>query len=172
MNKTEPINEKEVIALAGESITEKPNEFIIDIKPKTKLHAWLIKRKLMPSKRYFDIRPQRTINIYRISVKAVKMDTGMLFQSIDTVGALIDVLARHGEDIFYIVACVIQNDHREPTKSMIDMVKNEFEMHEIQAVLKIGVNNYNLPAFLNSIALMVGVDALTMKKASPIVKAE
>jgi hypothetical protein len=42
-------------------------------------------------------------------------------------------------------------------------VKNEFEINDLLTVLQIAVSNYNINAFFNSIALMVGVDALNIK---------
>lgn len=164
--KEKPLNPKEVLPKVAETVTEKPVSFNIDIKPKNKIHRLLIKHQIMPSKRFYEIKPQRVINIYRIAGRAVSIDTGQLFASKDTVGAMMDVMSRHGEDIFYIVACAIQNDHREPTSKMLHIVKNEFEMQEILTVLEIAVSNYNLNAFLNSIAWIVGVDALKVK-ASP-----
>jgi hypothetical protein len=165
----EPINPAEILPKVAEAITERPVNFTIDIKPKNKLHRWAIKRGISPSKRFFEIKPQRVINIYRIAGRAVNFDTGKLFQTEDRLGTMNDVLTRHGEDIFYIVACAIQNDHREPTEKMIEIVKNEFEMSDIKTVLEITVSNYNIQAFLNSIALIVGVDALNLNatKASP-----
>lgn len=155
---------------ASETMTEKPSSLVIDVKPKNKFHAWLIKGKLSPSKRYFEIRPQRVVNIYRMAGRAVSFDVSGIMDNIvkDNVGTINDVMARHGEDIFYIVACAIQNDHREPTEKMLDIVRNEFEMQDIFYVMNIAVGNYNVQAFLNSIALIVGVDALNLK-ASPVV---
>lgn len=157
------MKEKETLTKVAEAITEKPVTLNIDVKPKTKIHAWLIKHKISPSKRRFDIKPQRVVNIYRIAGRAVKFDTGALFKTEDRLGSMNDVLVRHGEDIFYIVACAIQNDHREPTEKMLDIVRNEFEMQDILTVMNIAVGNYNITAFLNSIALITGVDALNIK---------
>ncbi|MEO7016273.1 MAG: hypothetical protein ABI067_06990 [Leifsonia sp.] len=156
-----------VLPKVADTLTERAVKLTIDVKPKNKLEAWLIKRGFKPSKRFFEIKPQRVANVYRIAGRAVKLDTGKLFQTEDRIGSMMDVIARHGEDIFYIVACAIQNDHREPTDEMIEIVKNEFEMNDILKVMQIAVSNYNINAFLNTIALTVGVDALNTTKASP-----
>lgn len=163
--------DKNTLKKVAEAITEKPITITVDVKPKNKLQALLIKHGFKPSKRIFDIKPQRVVNIYRIAGRAVKIDTGMLFQTEDRIGSMIDVIHRHGEDIFYIVAAAIQNDHNEPSEKMIDIVKNEFEMNDILEVLKVAVSNYNITAFFSSIALIVGVDALnTNEKTSPETK--
>lgn len=163
------MEENEILSKVAESITEKPVTIEIDIKPKNKFEAFMIKHKISPSKRTYEIKPQRVINIYRIAGKAVKMNTGELFQTTDRIGPMMDVLNRHGEDIIYIVACAIQNDHREPTSKMLDIVRNEFEMEDMYKVLEVTIGNYNITAFMNTIALIVGVNALT-PKASPEVK--
>lgn len=156
---------------ASETMTEKPSSFYVDVKPKGKLHSWLIKRKLSPSRHYFEIRPQRVVNIYRMAGRAVSLDVAGIMDSVvkDSVGTINKIMSSHGEDIFYIVACAIQNDHREPTEKLLDIVRNDFEMQDIFTVMNIAVGMYNVQAFLNSIALMVGVDALNLK-ASPEVK--
>jgi hypothetical protein len=164
MNKnTHTPEQKNLLEKVSETITEKPVKITVDVKPKNQLHAWLIKHRIKPSKRFFEIKPQRVGNVYRIAGRAVKLDTGKLFQTEDRIGSMVDVLSRHGEDIFYIVAAAIQNDHREPTEALIEIVKNEFEMNDLLTVLQIAVSNYNINAFFNSIALMVGVDALNIK---------
>lgn len=166
--KPEPIDQETTLTKVVDMITEKPQTIEIDIKPKNKLQAFLIKANLKPSKRVFEIKPQRVINIYRIAGRAVRINAEGLLErmSKDSVGAMMDLLSKHGEDLIYIVATAIQNDHREPTKEMLDIVRNEFEVADLYTVLNVAVSNYNAAAFLNSIALTVGVDALKIK-ASP-----
>lgn len=161
------INEMQVLGEVAKTITEQPVKITIDIKPKNKIHAWLINRKYCPSQRFYEIKPQRVINIYRIAGRAVYLDVAGIAEDTDVFGMLMRTMAKNGEDIFYIVAAAIQNDHREPTDKMLDIVRNEFEMEDILTVMKIAVNHYNISAFLNSIALMTGIDAVKIRKVSP-----
>lgn len=159
-------NHKKVIPQAANAVTEKPKTFDIDIKPKNAIHKFLIKRKLMPGKRHFEIKPQRVINVARIAGVAMPIAEELNFNHKDRIASLNKIMKKHSEDIFYIVACVLQNDHREPTSKMIDIVRNEFEMEDLEKVLIVGVNNYNLNSFTRTIALITGIEALNLK-ASP-----
>jgi hypothetical protein len=167
--------QKEASAKAGEVISEKPLEFEIDVKPQGNFEAWLIKHKIKPSKRLFLIKPQRVGNVYRIASRAVSIDLKGLNPETNItisqgVHVIMDLMSRHGEDIFYIVAAAIQNDHREPTKKMIDFVKQQLEMADIFKILVYAISNYNIQSFMNSIVLIVGVNDLNVNdknQASP-----
>lgn len=161
---------KQVLPKVADTLTEKPVEITIDVKPKNRLHRWLINKKILPAKRHFEVRPQRVINIYRIAGRAAQIEPGKLLQSEDRVGAFMELVSKHAEDIIYIVACALQNDHREPTKKLLNIVRNEIELDDILKVMQVAVANYNINSFISSIALIVGIDAL--KKASPEEKAE
>lgn len=166
--------EKEILKKVSETVTEKPLlTFDVDIKPTgdfKKLHQWLIDRKLRPSKRYFIIKPQRVGNVYRIAGRAVSFnvdglidDKGNIPDELDKVGVLIKLMVDYGQDIFYIVAAAIQNDDQEPSEALIKIVRNEFEMLDLLKVLRVAVGNYNITAFIHTIALITGVDALKTK---------
>lgn len=164
--------QKQLLQKVSEAITEKPVTLDIEVKPKNRIHAWLLKRKLAPLTRHYEIKPQRVVNVYRIAGRAVLLDVAGIIGKEDNIGLLMQLMAKHGEDLFYIVAAAIQNNHKEPSEKLIRIVKNEFEMKDLFTVLSITVSNYNISAFLNSIALIVGVDALKIKseQASPQVK--
>jgi hypothetical protein len=167
--KTNPDATK-VLTKVSEVMTEKPVSISFSIKPKNKFEEWLMKRNLKPSKRFYEIRPQRVVNIYRIAGRAVTFNVAGIFDNTDTVGTIMKVMAEHGDDIFYIVAAAIQNNHAEPSKSLIKIIKNEFEMDDILKVLKVAIGNYNISDFMTSIALITGIDALNAKsqnQASP-----
>lgn len=174
MKKAEEPKDEIVLRAVSETITEKTITFNIDIKPKNWFHALLINNKIRPSKRYFEIKPQRVGNVYRIAGRAVSFDVGTLIdedgkilETLDRIAVLMNLMNKYGKDIIYIVACILQNDNNEPSEKMLDIVRNEFEMHELLYVLRIGVANYNVNAFIHSIALITGVDALKVK-ASPV----
>lgn len=153
----------DVLPKVADAVTEKAVNIKIDIKPKNKIHEWLIKLNIMPSKRFYEIKPQRVGNVYRIAGRAVTLNVEGILTRSDTIGTMMDIMSKHGDDIIYIVACAIQNNHREPTATMIDIVKNEFEMQDILKIMQIAVGNYNIPAFLSSTALITGIDALNVK---------
>lgn len=158
---------KLVLPKVAEVITEKPTEFKLEKKVFFFGEKLLIKLGFISNKRVFSIRPQRVVNIYRISGIVVKLELGKLFKTVDNIGAMMDFISRHGKDVFYIIACMIQNDENEPTKRMLKIVENELEMEDMAVVLKIAVNNYNISDFLTSITLIVGVDALKVAEVSP-----
>lgn len=155
--------EKDIKRRVAETISEKPEILKIDVKPKSKFHAWLIRHKLSPSVHYFEIKPQRVDNIYRIAGRAVSLDVDGIIEDTDTVGVLMRTMSKHGEDLFYIVAAIIQNDHREPTQRILNIVRRDFEMKDILLVVRIGVSNYNIADFLSSIAFVTGINALKSK---------
>lgn len=157
------LSEQEVLPMVANTITEKPLELYVDVKPRSKIEAWLIRHKLRPSRYYFQVKPQRVINVYRIAGRVKKLNVDGIFNTTDTLSSLMNFMANNGEDIFYIVAAAIQNDDREPTERMLNIVKNNFEMQDIHEVMKIAVNGYNIDAFINSIVLMTGVQALNLK---------
>lgn len=160
----------DVLTKVAEVISEKPVSISFSVKPKNKFEAWLMRRNFKPSKRFYEIKPQRVGNIYRIAGRAVKLNVAGIFNNTDTVGTIMRVMAEHGEDLFYIVAAAIQNDHNEPSPSLIETIKNEFEMEDMLKVLKVAIGNYNISDFMTSIALITGIDALNVKtenQASP-----
>jgi hypothetical protein len=103
-NNEEKPKAEDVLPKVADTISEKAETITVDVKPKNRFERLLIKLKIKPSKRLFEIRPQRVINIYRMSGR--------------------------------------------------------------EKVLEVAVSNYNTTSFINSIALIVGVDALNLK-ASP-----
>lgn len=155
---------EEILPKVADNITEKPETFILTKKVFFFGEKLLIKLGLLSNKRVFKIEPQRVINIYRIAGRVVTINTGNAFKTIDRIGVLMDVMSRHGKDIFYIVACMIQNDHNEPTEKMLKIVENELEMSDLLTILKIAVSNYDVADFLTSITLIVGVDALKLEE--------
>lgn len=166
--KEAPIDKKDTLQKVAETLTEKSTDLFIEVKPISKFEAWLIKRKIKPSKLLFSIRPQRVDNVYRIAGRVQKLNVDGIFNNVDQLGTMMKFFAEHGEDIFYIVAAAIQNNDQEPTSKMIRIVRRNFEMQDILTVMNVAVNNYNISAFINSIALMTGVDALKLK-VSPTV---
>lgn len=161
--------EREILTKVSETLTEKPFGFTIDVKPRGFWHRMKIKAKIKPSQLFYEIRPQRVVNIQRIAGRSVRFDLDGILNHDDRLGSLMKIMALHGEDIFYIVACILQNNHAEPTPAIITEVKNNFEMHELHTALHVGLSNYNITAFFSSIALITGVDALKIK-ASPATK--
>lgn len=161
--------DKEVLPKVAEAITGKPQIMTVPVKPSSKFHEWLIKHKIKPSKHIFEIKPQRVVNIYRIAGRAVSLDVAGIAEDTDSVGMLMRTMAKNAEDIFYIVAAIIQNNHKEPKKRILDIVKRDFEMSDILTIVKIGVANYNIQDFLTSIAFISGISALKSEKpkASP-----
>ncbi len=164
---TKEKTKEELLQAVADTVTEKPATLNIDIRPKNKFHSWLIKHKISPSKRFFPIKPQRVGNIYRIAGRAVSFNVAGVLEANDPVGILMKLMHEHGDDIIYIVASVIQNDHREPTKKMLDIVKNEFVIDDLYTVLEVGLATYNVQSFLNSIVLITGVNALNIE-TSPV----
>lgn len=167
-------DEKEVLQKVGELIAEKPlRDITVDIHPKNFIDKVLMKYGLKPKQAFFEIKPQRFQNIYRIASKAVKFDLGVHWKTDDKIAALFDITSRHYNDVVYIVACVLQNNHKEPTKKIISLVADDMDMLDIHAVLAVALNSYHLNSFISTIGLIVGVDALSeaiTPKPSPVEK--
>jgi hypothetical protein len=66
-------------------------------------------------------------------------------------------MAQHSQALFYIVACILQNNHKEPSKRLIRFVGNNLELEDLVTIMAIGVLKYNIPAFLDSLTLIIGV---------------
>lgn len=162
------MTEPKVFSDVADTVTEKPVSFDIDVKPKSKIHKLLLRLKLAPTKHHFEIKPQRFRNVYRIAGRAVTFDVSAIVDSEDGIDAMMNIMAKHGKDIEYIVAAALQNDHREPTQELLDIVGNDFEIEDIYTVLVIAVSNYRIQSFLNSTALIVGMKAILNKQAGPM----
>lgn len=160
--------DKEVLSKVGETIVEKQTDIKIPILPRNIFHAWLQKHGLSATKKIFIIQPQKVDTIYRIASRSIKFNTGNLFKTTDVIGTIMDIMARHRDDIVYIVACILQNNTKEPKRKTLRLV-NTLEIEDIHEILQIGVSNYNINSFSKSIILVVGVDALEIKdeKVSP-----
>lgn len=156
-NQDKKPTEKEAAISTGNMLTEKPTSFDIDVKSKGWFHKLRMRLKLAPTINHFEIKPQRVVNVHRIALRRQRIDEGDFLNNIDRIGTMNRIMANNADDIYYIVATAIQNDHREPTQSMIDIVKNDFEMPDLYNVMFIAVSNYDLTAFINTIALITGI---------------
>lgn len=163
-------SEKEALSAVSATLTDKPEVIRIDVKPRGWLHRFKLKYGLTPKYNIFEIKPQRVVNIHRIAGRVVKLDVGRFVETVDMyekIKLFNEIMAFHADDIFYIVACAIQNNHKEPTESIINIVKNDFLIDDLYAIFTVTISNYDIASFSNSIALITGVDTLK-PKASPM----
>jgi hypothetical protein len=167
------MKEKNILKNITETLTDKPKyELTIPVVwsaelPKRTL--WdRMRGKPAPSperKRTFVLRPCKVGNMYRIAGRAAQLPHEIKQGSMSEV--ILPVIAEHLDDLVYIVASGIQNDHNEPSKELMLFIERNFDAEDLYSCLYPVLENVGMQSFLNSIALAKGTLTILKPSASP-----
>lgn len=163
--------ELDVIAASVDAINAKPIMVTVDCKPRNFYTKYLMKWGILPKQRTFEVRPSTVRNMQRIAKMAVQIPDDYL-ENKSVSKALIEGISDHMDKMIYIVACGLQNDHREPTPALLDLIKDEFTQAEITGVFDIILSQIGVQDFMRSIVLMRGMKILPVpaKTEQPVVQ--
>lgn len=161
--------ENEILDEVVDAFTNKPDVFWVDVKPKNKIEKILLKFRLKPQKRRYELTRLVTINAFRIAKEAKNIPDGIL--RIDEEPDKKEVFAaleQHMDKIVNVVAVGLYNGRDEPPESLKKDLWYEWTDDELIAMYVMIIKRYHTRSFWITIASMMGTNILTpRKKASP-----
>lgn len=150
------MDEKEVSSKAAEVITDKPLTVTVPLKNLKWYDPILIKLKLKKPIHNFVIKPLLVGNRYRIAARVVLIPDDILQNGI--VKALMN--PAYANDCVYAVAVGIQNNEFEPSESLLNLVRYQFNDTDLFNVLDVIFATIPVQDFMNSTILLKGADVL------------
>lgn len=156
-------DENKLLSAVADTLIEKPKyEFTIDVswQPPTK---WYKRKQPQETERTFVINPCKVGSMYRIASKAQGLPKELQGGTYSEV--YLPVIYKYINDIIYIVASGIQNNHLEPDPKLMLFIERNFDAIDLYNCLAAVLENINMESFFNSIVLIKG--AVTILKASP-----
>jgi hypothetical protein len=163
-------DENKLLSAVADTLIEKPKyEFTIDVswQPEYRPTLWdRITRRPKPptlTEQTFIINPCKVGSMYRIASKAQGLPTELRGGTYSEV--YLPLIYSHINDIIYIVASGIQNNHLEPDPKLMLFIERNFDAIDLYNCLAAVLENINMESFFNSIVLIKG--AVTILKASP-----
>ena len=150
--------------LASESITDEPLK--IKTIPVREYGFWdrIYKR---PKERTFNIYRIRVCNMVRCAGVAHKLPEMPDIEQIDSMekltGLAFPLIRDYKKDVVYLVACCIQNNSKEPKKSLIKFVDDNFVADELFEILVICLSQLGLLSFIQAIQALKGSSAVIVE---------
>lgn len=158
----------------GEAITNKPDEYTIVLSPENKFEAFLMRIGLMKQEYKIQFRPLLVGNIYRISTRAVHFPDNIvtLMKEQGTQSVIIESIEKHIDDIIWCIACGIQNDKKEPSKRLQEVLRWELNMEQLSFLLDKVMVRLQYEDFIKSIILVRGLNLLKHKEQEEVTEPE
>lgn len=156
------------LSKVADAVTDKEIHFEIIIHPQNRLHRWLQKKKYRPLKEKFTLKPLVVGNVYRISRLLLKIDTDLL-KGKNYLDIAHQLVTDHAMMMVEIVAIAIQNTRAEPSKKLMDLLKENLSAEEMAVLVKYVMKQMDLESFIVSIISMRGLNVLESgeKKKGP-----
>jgi hypothetical protein len=147
------------LAKASETVTAEPVTFNITLVPQSRLHGWLMRKKILPCRRSMEIKPVVLGNLLRISKLLLTIDTDKMQK-----GNLLDVsyhlAGQHADTIAEILAIAIQGNKNKPGARLISLIKQNLTAKEILYLLTLVLQQLDLTNFISSIISIRGLNVL------------
>lgn len=157
------MTDKQIQALEGEVLTDKPiKQFTVEVLNRN----WKDKLFRRPKYRTFTLHRCRVCNMYRASTIANKLPEliGDVTTQEELNGLAFPLIKEHKDDLVYLVACLIQNNDKEPKKSLIRFINENFTAHILFDCIIETLPQLGLQSFLHSILLVKGTSAIIAKE--------
>lgn len=155
------MTDKEIQVLEGEALTDKPiKEFTVTVLNQEWWRRLPFVKK--ETQRTFTIHRCRVCNMYRASTVANKLPeiTGDVTTQEELNYLSFPLIKEHKDDLVYLVACLIQNNDKEPKKSLIRFINTNFTAQTLFDCIVETLPQMGLQSFLLSILLVKGVSAV------------
>lgn len=153
-----PTPEK-VLANAADTLTGKAVKFEMDLKPKTRLAAWLQQKKLSPAKAVYQISPATYGTLIRISKLLLDVEVKQT-DSKGVADMAYRLAAEHGETMIRILAIAIQNTREEPSEKLVARLLDNVTPEEAVKLFGIVIGQMDLKNFISTIILTRGFNVL------------
>ncbi len=143
----------------------------ITILPKNRLHAWLQRKRILPVKKTYEIRPIVLGNLLRISSLLLSIDPKFLKGGNGLLDTGHQLASYHTDTLIQVLAIAIQNNRAEPSGSLMSLIKYNLSPREMHQLLGIVLEQMDLTNFITSIISIRGLNVLetseTLKEVSP-----
>lgn len=159
----------QTLSKVADTITSKPASFEIIFIPQNKLHAWLIKKKILPGKKTFEIKPIVLGNLLRIS-KLLLTIQGSKGSDKSLLDQAYNLVRDHTETVVEIIAIAIQNNKYEPAAKLKRQIAENLTPKEVLHLVSAVLQQLDLTNFISSIISIRGLNVLDSgekKEVSP-----
>jgi hypothetical protein len=156
----EEISKEEILENVASAITEETINFDVDVRADEE--AGFIKkllRKNKATKRFFVIRPLTMGTAMRISRLMMRVKPGRFDYN-----GLMDEMGKSNDKMAEILALAVTNKKKLPSPKMIEFFLFNVTAGEMQALCSMVIKQMGVEAFLNTIVLMRGINALEISK--------
>lgn len=156
--------EKETLAAAADSLTDKPDIVAVPRIGRGRLHRWLMQKGWLPRTRTYTVRQLRYANCLRISKALLDLPTGaVLLGSDQTQREIMQLMSAHGETLVRVAAICLTNPRQEPAPALLETIRQEFTSRELLAICRLAVKRLHPQDFMHSIILIGGLDILRQR---------
>lgn len=123
--------------------------------------TWLDRLLRKPTSRQFTIYKTRVCNMGRAASIAHLMPeiTGNIATLEDLTGIAMPIIKAHRANILRLIACCIQNNHKEPSQLLIRFLDRNLNAEQMSEILGICLMNSGLQSFLSATMLIKGTIA-------------
>lgn len=156
------MEKEDILKMVGETVAQSSKPVVFKIKPKNRLHRYFMKKGLMKSELIFDIQQITVGNRWRFSSKAIKLPKDTFENGKLNLLKAWEAVHNHTDDFLYIAAVCIQNDDREPSKSLIKNLRRLPEGKFLE-LLELSLNKSGVINFMKSIVLIIGESVLNVQ---------
>jgi len=163
------MNIQDTLSLAADIITEKSTEVPIKIRPKNRLHKFLMKKGFMKSIKVYEITPILVGNRLRVSSVAVKLPKDTWEHGKLNLMKAWQATNDHTSGFLYVVAVCIENRKAEPSKALIEELR-WMPDEEFMKLLDASLTMAGVPNFMKSIILISGQSVLNVPEPVETVK--
>lgn len=165
------LQEENILSAVTETLTDKPRYKITipvtwfpDL-PKQTIWDKILRRPLPrePEKeRTFVIYPCKVCNMYRIAGVASRLPNEIKGGTQSEV--YLPLINEYIDDVVYVIAAGIQNNHLEPDPELIQFIERNFDGIDLYNCLQPVLENVNMESFFNSIVLIKGTVKILQPK--------
>lgn len=155
------MQEKDILSLVGETITDKSKDVEIKIWPRNWLHKFLIKKGFMKSIKVYEITNILVGNRLRVSSIAVKLPKDTFNNGKLNTAKAWEAVNKHTNDFLYVVAVCIENRKAEPAKALIEKLRWMPDV-EFMKLLDASLTMADVPSFMKSIIWINGQSVLNV----------
>lgn len=123
-------------------------------------YNWLDKLLRKPIERKFTLYRCRVCNMGRAGAIAEllpELDTNITSME-QLTGVVLPLVHNHRKNIVYLIACCIQNNNKEPKKSLIRFLDNNLNAEQLFELINICLSQMGLMSFLSATVLVKGVN--------------
>lgn len=161
------MDEKQILKMVGETLTNKKKPVTIDIPVRNSIHKKLMDWGWLPKTKTYMISPILVGNRYRVSSVAIGLPDDTFDNGVLDFAKAWQAVNDHTEDFIYIVAVCIQNREKEPSNRLLKKLRwiNDEDFFKL---LDVSLTQAGLPSFMKSIVLIKGQSVLNVPEPAVI----